>query len=62
MKLFFMKRTKVSPKVNPNVNPRGGNGSIPVSNIRMSPDMIVYSSSEIKVYEIVLMYAPNLKI
>ena len=34
-----------------NVNPRGGNVSIPVANIRMSPNVTVNSSSEIKVYK-----------
>ena len=32
-----------------NVNPRGGNVSIHVANIRMSPNVTVHSSSEIKV-------------
>ena len=47
-----------------NVNPRGGNVSIPVANIRMPPNLTVHSSSEIKVSKC-LMYAPvapNLKI
>ena len=31
------------------VNPRGRNVSIPVANIRMSPNVTLHSSSEIKV-------------